>query len=72
MRRTHFTEEHDLFRESFHTFVEREITPHDLEWNDAGIVSRDLFKKAGDAGSSAWPCPRTSAAAASTTSASAR
>ncbi len=50
MRRTHFTEEHDLFRESFHTFVEREITPHDLEWNDAGIVSRDLFKKAGDAG----------------------
>jgi len=30
MRRTHFTEEHDLFRESFHTFVEREIAPHDL------------------------------------------
>jgi alkylation response protein AidB-like acyl-CoA dehydrogenase len=50
MRRTHLTEEHDLFRESFHTFVEREIAPHDLEWNDAGIVSRDLFKKAGDAG----------------------
>src|SRR4051795_6029642 len=50
MRRTHFTEEHDLFRESFHTFVEREIAPHDLEWNDAGIVSRDLFTKAGAAG----------------------
>ena len=50
MRRTHFTEEHDLFRESFHTFVEREIVPHDLEWNEAGLVSRDLFAKAGDAG----------------------
>jgi long-chain-acyl-CoA dehydrogenase len=50
MRRTQFTEEHDLFRESFHTFVEREIVPHDLEWNDAGLVSRDLFTKAGDAG----------------------
>ncbi len=50
MRRTQFTEEHDLFRESFHTFVEREIAPHDLEWNDAGIVSRDLFTKAGAAG----------------------
>ncbi|HEY3674163.1 MAG TPA: acyl-CoA dehydrogenase family protein [Acidimicrobiia bacterium] len=50
MRRTQFTEEHELFRESFHTFVEREIAPHDLEWNDAGIVSRDLFTKAGAAG----------------------
>jgi long-chain-acyl-CoA dehydrogenase len=50
MRRTHFTDEHDLFRESFHTFVEREIVPHDLEWNEAGLVSRDLFTKAGAAG----------------------
>jgi alkylation response protein AidB-like acyl-CoA dehydrogenase len=50
MRRTQFTEEHDLFRESFHTFVEREIAPHDLEWNEAGVVSRDLFAKAGAAG----------------------
>ncbi len=50
MRRTQFTEEHDLFRESFHTFVEREIAPHDQEWNDAGVVSRDLFTKAGAAG----------------------
>ena len=50
MRRTHFTEEHDLFRESFRTFVEREIAPHDLEWNDAGIVPRELFAKAGAAG----------------------
>jgi alkylation response protein AidB-like acyl-CoA dehydrogenase len=50
MRRTAFTEEHDLFRESFRTFVEREIVPHDLEWNEAGVVSRDLFAKAGVAG----------------------
>ena len=50
MRRTQFTEDHDLFRESFHTFVEREIVPHDLEWNEAGLVSRDLFTKAGAAG----------------------
>src|ERR1044072_4028942 len=50
MRRTAFTDEHDLFRESFHTFVEREIVPHDLEWNEAGVVSRDLFAKAGAAG----------------------
>jgi len=50
MRRTQFTEEHDLFRESFRTFVEREITPHHVEWNEAGIVPRELFTKAGGAG----------------------
>jgi alkylation response protein AidB-like acyl-CoA dehydrogenase len=50
MRRTQFTEEHDLFRDSFRTFVEREIVPHDAEWNEAGVVSRDLFAKAGAAG----------------------
>jgi alkylation response protein AidB-like acyl-CoA dehydrogenase len=50
MRRTQFTEEHDLFRDSFRTFVEREIAPHNEEWNDAGVVPRDLFTKAGAAG----------------------
>jgi alkylation response protein AidB-like acyl-CoA dehydrogenase len=50
MRRRQFTEEQDLFRESFHTFVEREIVPHNNEWNDAGIVPRELFAKAGAAG----------------------
>jgi alkylation response protein AidB-like acyl-CoA dehydrogenase len=50
MRRTHFTEDHDLFRESFRTFVEREITPHHLEWNEAGVVPRELFATAGAAG----------------------
>jgi alkylation response protein AidB-like acyl-CoA dehydrogenase len=50
MRRTHFTEDHELFRESFHTFVEREMVPHHLEWNRAGIVPRDLFLTAGEAG----------------------
>ena len=50
MRRTQFTEDHDLFRESFRTFVEREIAPHHLEWNEAGIVPRELFATAGAAG----------------------
>ena len=50
MRRTQFTEDHDLFRESFRTFVEREMTPHHLEWNEAGVVPRELFATAGAAG----------------------
>ena len=50
MQRTHFTEDHELFRDSVRTFVEREMVPHHLEWNEAGIVPRDLFTTAGDAG----------------------
>jgi len=50
MRRTQFTEDHDLFRESFRTFVEREMVPHHVEWNEAGVVPRDLFATAGAAG----------------------
>ena len=50
MRRTQFTEEHDLFRDSFRTFVEREMVPHHLEWDEAGIVPRELFATAGAAG----------------------
>src|SRR3954447_24792612 len=50
MRRTHLTEDHDLFRDSFRTFVEREIVPHQQEWDDAGIVPHELFSTAGAAG----------------------
>ena len=50
MRRTIFTEDHDLFRESFRTFVEKEITPHHLDWNEAGLVPHELFATAGAGG----------------------
>ncbi len=50
MRRTHFTEDHDLFRDSFRTFVQREMVPHHSAWDSAGIVPRELFATAGAAG----------------------
>ena len=50
MRRTLFTEDHELFRESFRTFVEQEIAPHHLEWNEAGVVPRELFATGGRRG----------------------
>ncbi|MGI8710484.1 MAG: acyl-CoA dehydrogenase family protein, partial [Acidimicrobiales bacterium] len=43
MRRTIFTEDHELFRESFRSFVDKEITPHHLDWERDGIVPRSLF-----------------------------
>jgi alkylation response protein AidB-like acyl-CoA dehydrogenase len=47
MDRTIFTDEHDLFRASFRRFVEREVTPYYEQWEQAGIVPRELFTKAG-------------------------
>ena len=50
MRRTHFTDDHELFRSSVQAFIDREIAPHYLDWNRAGIVPRELFATAGAAG----------------------
>ena len=50
MRRTIFTEDHELFRESFRSFVDKEITPHHLDWERDGIVPRSLFTAAGRSG----------------------
>jgi alkylation response protein AidB-like acyl-CoA dehydrogenase len=45
-----FDEDHDIFRESFREFLNREVTPHVERWEQDGIVDRKLFRKAGDAG----------------------
>ena len=45
-----FEADHDLFRESAREFVEREVTPNVLEWEKQGIVDREMFHKAGQAG----------------------
>ncbi|CAM8628444.1 CaiA Acyl-CoA dehydrogenases [Acidimicrobiia bacterium] len=50
MIRKVFTEDHELFRQSFRTFVEREITPNFKRWEQAGIVDRSMFTAAGASG----------------------
>lgn len=50
MERTHFEQEHNIFRDSFREFLQREVVPHQEAWEDAGIVSRDAWRKAGEAG----------------------
>ena len=47
MERTGFEDEHEMFREAFRTFVEREMVPHREKWEQEGIVDRDIFAKAG-------------------------
>ena len=45
-----FTPEHEAFRKSVRTWVERELTPHALEWDRAGIFPREVFSMAGELG----------------------
>jgi alkylation response protein AidB-like acyl-CoA dehydrogenase len=50
MDRTIFDDEHEAFRASFRTWLDREVAPHYLEWEKAGIVPHDLFVEAGKHG----------------------
>ena len=49
-KRTLFTHEHELFRDTVRKFIEREIAPYHAQWEHDGIVPRDLWLKAGAAG----------------------
>jgi alkylation response protein AidB-like acyl-CoA dehydrogenase len=48
--RSLFSPEHEQFRDSVQRFIAKEITPHHERWEDAGIVDRELWPKAGAAG----------------------
>jgi alkylation response protein AidB-like acyl-CoA dehydrogenase len=50
MSRKLFGTDHDLFRSSVREFVEREVAPNIDEWETAGIVDKEMFRKAGSAG----------------------
>ncbi|NMG76567.1 acyl-CoA dehydrogenase family protein [Aromatoleum diolicum] len=48
--RTLFNEEHEMFRQTVRKFIEREIAPYHYQWEQDGIVPRELWLKAGEAG----------------------
>ncbi len=45
-----FTPEHEAFRKTVRAWVDKELAPHALEWDRAGIFPREIFKKAGELG----------------------
>ena len=47
MRRTLFDDEHQDFRSSWRTFLEREVAPHYEGWERDRLVPREVFAKAG-------------------------
>jgi alkylation response protein AidB-like acyl-CoA dehydrogenase len=44
------TEEHEAFRRTARAFLEREVVPHHGDWEKAGIVPRQVWRKAGEKG----------------------
>ncbi len=50
MRRDIFTEEHELFRQQFRRFAEKEIEPKVAAWNARGMSDRDTWRRAGAEG----------------------
>jgi acyl-CoA dehydrogenase len=54
VERNLFRDDHQLFRQSFRRFLEQEVKPHQEAWNAAGMVDREAWRKAGEAG---FLCP---------------
>ena len=50
MKRNHYDADHLAFAESVRTFLQKEIAPHYLEWEEAGISPREIFTAAGKSG----------------------
>lgn len=45
-----FSADHELFRDTVARFIADEITPHHQQWEQEGLVPRELWRKAGAAG----------------------
>lgn len=50
IERSIFRDEHHIFRETVRKFVEREIVPFHAQWEEDGVVPRELWLKAGAEG----------------------
>ncbi|NSW83117.1 MAG: acyl-CoA dehydrogenase family protein [Syntrophothermus sp.] len=49
-----FTPEHEMLRRAFSEFLDNEVVPYYNEWEEKGIVPREVYKKMGDYG---FLCP---------------
>jgi len=45
-----YSEEHKIFRQALRKFLEKEVVPHIEEWEEAGIVPREIWRKTGEQG----------------------
>jgi alkylation response protein AidB-like acyl-CoA dehydrogenase len=45
-----FTEEQELFRDSYRQFRQKQVLPYRQAWREAGIVPHEMFRKMGENG----------------------
>jgi acyl-CoA dehydrogenase len=57
LRRNIFSDEHDEFRASVRGFLQREGAPRAADWERAGIIDRDFWRKAADLGFVGFAAP---------------
>ena len=50
MNSLYFTEEHELFRESLRSFLQKEVIPHIEKWEKTGTIERFIWEKFGEMG----------------------
>lgn len=50
MQRTIFSKEHQMYRDAVRRYVDKEVKPHHSQWEEDGIVSRTVWRKAGELG----------------------
>ncbi|MFE5641551.1 acyl-CoA dehydrogenase family protein [Rhodococcus sp. NPDC056516] len=50
MYRDVYTADHDAFRETVGQFIDKEIVPNIREWESAGVVPRELYRKTAELG----------------------
>lgn len=48
--RTIYNEDHEAFRASFRSWLDKKIVPHHEEWESAGIAPREIWLEAGELG----------------------
>ena len=68
LKRDLFNDDHEAFRNMVRRFIDNEIAPHHASWEEAGIVPRELWLKAGAAGMLCCTVPEQYGGAVPTTS----
>ncbi len=48
--RTAYNEDHEAFRQSVRSFIKAEVVPHIERWDEAGIIEKEIWPKAGAVG----------------------
>ncbi len=57
MHRDHFTDDQEMFRSAFRSFVDREMVPNAERWSADGIIDRSVWTEAGRHGFLAFDVP---------------